>query len=255
MTFRKLLTTPGVKVGTMITEFATPGIGYILKEATLDYAFLDMEHSGFGIDTLKSTLRYFEAAGLPVIVRPPSKSQHHISRALDAGAEALLLPMVGSCAEAAELAARMKYPPLGKRGVGLGMAHDKYSGGGPKAKLKALNRRNVFIALIETVDGLQNVEAIAKTKGVDGLWIGHFDLSTSMGIAGEFTNRRFTAALKRIGQAASDNNIPVGQLVPTVAEATKRYRQGAEIICYSGDAGLLQTAAREGAAQIRAKCK
>jgi 2-dehydro-3-deoxyglucarate aldolase len=255
MTFRKLLTTPGVKVGTMITEFATPGIGYILKEASLDYAFLDMEHSGFGIDTLKSTLRFFEAADLPVIVRPPSKAQHHISRALDAGAEALLLPMVGSGAEAAELVQRIKYPPLGKRGVGLGMAHDKYSGGNPKAKLKAFNKRNVFIALIETMDGLENVDDIASTKGVDGLWIGHFDLSTSMGIAGEFTDKRFTIALKKIGRAAANNTIPVGQVVPTVTEATKRYRQGTDLICYSGDTALLQNAAREGAEQIRTKCK
>ncbi len=254
MSFRALIKNSGLKVGTMVTEFATPGIGHILKAATLDYVFLDMEHSSFGIDILKSSLRYFEAANLPVIVRPPSKAQHHISRALDAGAEALLLPMVGSGEEAAELVKRQKYPPLGYRGVGLGMAHDHYSGGEPRKKLRALNKRNVFFALVETVAGLENVEAIASTNHVDGLWIGHFDLSASMGIPGAFTDRRFTAALKKIGAAAARNNIPVGQLVANTGDGVKRYQQGTDLICYSGDAALLKQAVMQGATAIRSKC-
>ena len=94
MSFRALLSRSPVPLGTMIGEFDTPGIGHIAKAAGLDYVFLDLEHSGFGLGDLKRLLVYFQAAGLPVMVRPPSKSGHHISRALDAGAEALLMPMV-----------------------------------------------------------------------------------------------------------------------------------------------------------------
>ena len=255
MSFRALTEGRGIKLGTMVGEFATPGIGHILKAAGFDYAFLDMEHSGFGIDILKAALRYFEAAGLPVLLRPPSKAAHHISRALDAGADALLLPMVATAAEAKALSRAMHYAPKGHRGVALGMAHDRYTVGPAKSKLAALNRRNMFIALIETVEGLANVEAIAKVAGVDGLWVGHFDLSTSMGIPGQFTDRRFTAALRRIAKAAAMAGKPLGKLVDSPREGIQRYRQGFGLICYKSDVGLLQGAAADGLKAIRASLK
>src|ERR687896_1830972 len=87
------------KFGHFIVEFATPGIGHILKSADCDFVLFDMEHSGFSMETVKSALRYFEAAELPAIVRVPSREYHHIARAMDMGAEGLMLPMVGSVAE------------------------------------------------------------------------------------------------------------------------------------------------------------
>src|SRR5581483_7670074 len=87
------------KFGHFIVEFATPGIGHILKSAGCDFVVFDLEHSGFGFETVKSAIRYFEAADLPVIVRAPSKEYHHIARAMDMGAEGLMLPMVSGAKE------------------------------------------------------------------------------------------------------------------------------------------------------------
>ena len=84
------------KFGHFIVEFATPGIGHILKSAGCDFVLFDLEHSGFGFETVKSAIRYFEAADLPAIVRVPSQDYHHIARAMDMGAEGLMLPMVGT---------------------------------------------------------------------------------------------------------------------------------------------------------------
>ena len=84
------------KLGHFIVEFATPGIGHILKSAGCDFVLFDLEHSGFGFETVKSAMRYFEAADLPAIVRVPSREYHHIARAMDMGAEGLMLPMVGN---------------------------------------------------------------------------------------------------------------------------------------------------------------
>jgi 2-keto-3-deoxy-L-rhamnonate aldolase RhmA len=85
-----------LKVGHFIVEFATPGIGQILKGAGCDFALFDTEHSGFGFETIKNVLRFMQAADLPTIVRVPSKEYHHIARAADMGAEGIMLPMVGS---------------------------------------------------------------------------------------------------------------------------------------------------------------
>ena len=73
--------TRDLKVGHFIVEFATPGIGHMLKNAGCDFVLFDTEHSGFHHETIKSVLRYFEAARLPAIVRVPSKEYHHIARA------------------------------------------------------------------------------------------------------------------------------------------------------------------------------
>ncbi len=100
---RTLVGTPRTKVGTFLFEFATPGIGQILKAAGADFAVLDMEHTGFGFDTVRQVVRYLQAADLPSIVRVPSQSRHHISRALDAGADAIMVPIVSSVEQALTL--------------------------------------------------------------------------------------------------------------------------------------------------------
>src|SRR4051794_24587024 len=93
---RVLVGTPQTKIGTFLFEFTTPGIGQILKAAGADYVVVDMEHTGFSFDTVRSVVRYLQAADLPSIVRVPSQSRHHISRALDAGADGVMVPIVSS---------------------------------------------------------------------------------------------------------------------------------------------------------------
>jgi len=109
------------KFGHFIVEFATPGIGHILKSAGCDFVLFDLEHSGFGFETVKSAIRYFEAADVAPIVRVPSKEYHHIARACDMGAEGIMIPMVGTAKEAKAVIDCMKYYPKGKRGVALGV--------------------------------------------------------------------------------------------------------------------------------------
>ena len=93
-----------LKVGHFIVEFATPGIGHIMKNCRLRLrAVRHGAFSGFGFETVKSALRYMQAADLPAIVRVPSKAYHHIARACDMGAEGVMLPMVGSADEAKKI--------------------------------------------------------------------------------------------------------------------------------------------------------
>src|SRR6476619_1653716 len=125
------------RLGHFIVEFATPGIGHILKSAGCDFVLFDLEHSGFGFETVKSAMRYFEAADLPVIIRAPSKDYHHIARAMDMGAEGLMLPMVASAAEAKHILNSMKYSPEGGRGVALQVSHDRYRPGAVNDKFTA----------------------------------------------------------------------------------------------------------------------
>lgn len=241
-----------LKVGHFVVEFATPGIGHILKNAGCDFVLFDCEHSGFGHETVKSALRYFEAAGLPAIVRVPSKEYHHIARAADMGAEGVMLPMVDDAAQARAILQCLKYTPEGRRGVALGIAHDAYSGGPVLEKLAQANRRTTLFCQIETEAGVENADAIAATEGVDCLWVGHFDLSAALGIPGEFQHERFLAAIERVVAACRRHGKAAGRLVPDVATGIDYWRRGFDFLCYSGDVWALGAAVRSGVDGIRA---
>lgn len=240
MGLRALIGSKELKVGNFIVEFATPGIGHILKAAGLDFAFFDMEHSGFSFETLKSAIRYFEAAGLPAIVRVPAQENDMLARACDMGAEGLIAPMISTPEQARAMVDSVKYFPAGRRGVGLQMAHDNYRPAPVGHALAAANDRTAVICLIETAEGAENVDAIAAVPGVDGLWVGHFDLSVSLGVPGEFNHPKFIKAMDRIIAAGGKHGKAMGRLVPNVEQGVSFYKQGFDFICYSGDVWVLR---------------
>jgi 2-keto-3-deoxy-L-rhamnonate aldolase RhmA len=242
------------KFGHFIVEFATPGIGHILKSAGCDFVLFDLEHSGFGFETVKSAIRYFEAADLPVIVRTPSKEYHHIARAMDMGAEGLMLPMVGNVEEARQILKSMKYTPDGARGVALQVAHDRYRPGPVVEKFAAANRRSTLFCQIETAEGVENADALAALPGVDCLWVGHFDLSVSLGVPGDFGSKPFTDAIARVCAAARKHGKSLGRLVPNVETGIELYGQGFDFICYSGDVWVLHDALKTAIGRLQEGC-
>jgi 2-keto-3-deoxy-L-rhamnonate aldolase RhmA len=252
---KEMAGTRSPKFGHFIVEFATAGIGHILKSAGCDYVLFDLEHSGFHFETVKSALRYFEAADLPAIVRVPSKEYHHIARAMDMGAEGIMLPMVGNVDEVRHILNSMKYHPAGKRGVALQVAHDRYRPGAVSDKLSFANRHTTLFCQIETAEGVKNADAIAAIDGVDCLWVGHFDLSSSLGIPGEFGNKLFTDAITRVAKATQKHGKSYGRLVPNVEQGIEIYRLGFDFICYSGDVWVLHNALAEALDALRKGCR
>lgn len=240
MGLRELMGSKELKVGNFIVEFATPGIGHILKAAGCDFAFFDMEHSGFSFETLKSAIRYFEAAGVAVIVRVPALENDMLARACDMGAEGLIAPMISTAAQAQAMVDSVKYFPQGKRGVGLQMAHDNYRAAPVADALASANHKTSVICLIETADGAKNADAIAAIDGVDCLWVGHFDLSVSLGIPGEFGHPKFQAAMDGIIAAAKKHGKSLGRLVANTEQGIAFNKLGFDFICYSGDIWVLR---------------
>lgn len=244
------------KLGHFIIEFATPGIGHILKTAGCDFVFFDLEHSGFGFETLKTSIRFFEAAAVPMIVRLPSKDYAMLARACDVGAEGLMVPMVNTAEEARAVVSHIKYYPEGKRGVALGIAHDNFAAGPVPVdeRMLAANEHTTLFCLIETEEGVENADAIAAVDGVDCIWIGHFDLTTSLGIPGQFEHPKYLAAVDKIKAAGRKNNRSLGRLVSTTEEGITLYKQGFDFCCYSGDVWVLQQALTEAISILRGGC-
>ncbi len=234
-----LMASGAPKFGTFLVEFATPGIGHILKNAGCDFVLVDLEHSGFGMDMCKALLRYLEAADLPAIVGMPSKDPFELARVLDIGAPAVMSPMVESVAEAEAAVARTRYPPGGRRAVSGGVGHDKWRG---RPLAETLERpAPVYFAKIETTAGAEAADGIAALDGVDGLWVGHGDLTVSLGIPGQYDNERYRAAESRIVAAAQNAGKPIGRLVDSVEEGRALISRGFQFVGYSGDAWVLQS--------------
>ena len=252
---KQMAQTRTAKFGHFVVEFATPGIGHILKSAGCDFVLFDLEHSGFGFETVKSAIRYFEAADLPAIVRVPSREYHHIARAMDMGAEGMMLPMVGNPDEVRQILDAIKYHPAGRRGVALQIAHDRYRPGPVADKFVAANNRSTFFCQIETAEGVENADALAAIDGVDCLWVGHFDLSVSLGVPGDFGHPTFTDAIDKVVAATRKHNKALGRLVPTVEQGVELFAQGFDFICYSGDVWVLHNALAEAIGRLREGCR
>src|SRR5262249_50998090 len=145
------------------------------------------------------------AAELVPIVRVPATDYHFIAHALDVGAMGLVIPLVGTAEQARFAVECASYPPRGRRGCAFALTHDDYRGGDLTAKMRHANDNVLLIAQIETAEGLANVEAIAAVDGIDALWIGQFDLTTSLGIPGQFDHPQFLDATRRIVAACHEH--------------------------------------------------
>ncbi len=245
-TFRDLIQNRKLKVGTCIGEFATSGLGQILKASGTQYVLLDMEHSGFSFETVKGLLRNLHDAGIATLLRPPSKETHHIARACDVGGQGILLPMLGSAVEAQAGVDAINYPPVGTRGCAFAIAHDDYQPQPVMDAINAANDKTCLVPLIETVDGVENCESIVAVPGVDAIWLGHFDLSASLGIPGEFDNPLFVEAVDHIMASANKAGVSVGRIAGSGAESKVLFDQGCDFICYLGDIWVFQKALKEG---------
>ena len=237
--------------GTMVFEFASPGLPAILAGAGARFALYDMEHSGLTDDEIKRQVAYCRGLDIVPLVRPPDKTYAATARLLDIGVMGLMYQMVESAEEAAELASYCRYPPGGVRGAMFSGAHDDYAGGDVTEKMAAADERTLVMALIETAKGVENADAIMAVPGVDMAHVGHFDLSLTMGIPGQFDHPDFQAAIDAILAACARHGKPAGFLAPNVEWGRAWLARGCRFVGYSIDILLLGDALRSGIAALK----
>ena len=180
----------GNAFGVMAFEFFTPGLAPTLAAAGAEFVLLDMEHSGVSIETIKAQIGFAHGAGIVPMVRVPSCAYHLIAPVLDAGAAGIMAPMIETREQAEALVAVCRYRPQGRRGLAFGVAHDRYAAGAARPKMDAANESILTIALIESARGVDNADEILATPGLDVAWLGHYDLSDSLGCAEDFDDPR-----------------------------------------------------------------
>ncbi len=238
-------------LGTFVMEFDTPGIASILEQTGAEFVVYDMEHSGFGTDTVRRLMSYNRGLGIVPFVRVPDTRYHFMARALDAGAKGIMVPLVETGGQVREIVRSCKYAPLGERGTTAGVAHDDFSPGDLAEKMRQANAQTLVIVQIETEAGVDNIDEILSAEGIDVAWVGHNDLSVSMGIPGQVNHPRVVAAMERVAEACRGAGKTAGRLVPDVESARVWIDKGYRCLAYSNDIRLLQTALKQGIAEIR----
>lgn len=248
---KSILAEGKVAVGHMLMEFGTRGIAQMLDVAGLDFVLIDREHAGFTSADVADLVAWLQVTDVAPFVRVPQIQYHFIARTLDAGALGIMVPNVKNGAEARAIVDAVKYAPLGQRGVALGNALTAFKTVVPHEFMDYSNRNTTVICQIESQEGLDNLEAIASTPGVDVLWVGHFDLTQSLGIPGQFHNEKFLDGLKKVVAAAQKHGLAAGIQPGTVEQAQTWMEMGFNMISYGSDQRVYLTALTQGVQQIR----
>ncbi|KQU03835.1 aldolase [Rhodococcus sp. Leaf7] len=190
-----------------------------------DYICLDLQHGLIGYDGMLRGLTAIDAAQGPAgLVRVESNDQTYIGKALDAGARGVIVPLIDTAEDAARAVSYVRYPPAGVRSYGPMRSQLRV---GP---LPAdANDGVVVLAMIETPDGLENVEAICAVPGLDGVYVGPSDLRIAVGGASpsdSSVDDVFDAAVVRVQEAAAAAGIAAGIHTPSGEVAARRLAQG-----------------------------
>jgi 2-keto-3-deoxy-L-rhamnonate aldolase RhmA len=228
--------------GIMAAEFFTPGFCQIAANAGAEFVIFDMEHGGVGIDVIKAQIAFARGAGIAPFVRVPTLAYGLVAPVLDAGAVGIMAPMIETRDQAEKLASWCRYRPEGVRGVGFGVAHDDYKGGDVITAMRLENQRTLVIALIETATGIANADAILSVPGIDVGWLGHYDLTNTMGMTAEFDRPEFHAAVDTWLGACRRHGKAPGILASTLAAAQEWRAKGVRCLCFGIDIGVFQTA-------------
>ena len=249
---RKRILNNELTIGSWIT-IGHHSIIEIMASAKFDWLTIDLEHSVIDLSKAQEMISQIQASGISALVRVSKNEEVVIKRVMDAGANGVIVPSVNSGTEAEQAVAYVKYPPSGRRGVGLTRAQNY--GIGFKEYKKWLEEDSIVIAQIEHINAVNNISQIINTPGIDGIIIGPYDLSASMGFPGEFERDDVVAALEKVKKTCLEKNKNMGFHVipPDHTKLNEKIKEGYRFLAFSLDFLFLGEKAREEMLKINKK--
>lgn len=227
----------------------------VMASAGFDWLAIDLEHTCIDLETTQTLIQVIQAKNVKALVRVGKNEEVIIKRVLDMGADGIIVPMICSKEDAERVINFSKYPPFGKRGVGLSRA----TGYGSQFEdyKKWVDKELVIIAQIEHIDAVKNIDEIINVDGIDGIFIGPYDLSSSLGYPGNFEEKKVKEAIQKIIDSCKSNNYPSGfHVVDTDPKSIQlRIDQGCTFLAYGIDYMFMRDSAANGIKMIKKKIK
>ena len=202
-----------------------------------------MEHGRCDLALVAELINSARGSSIVPLVRVPDVGFAPLSRLLDVGAIGVMVPRVETGEQMRDIVSQLKYAPTGRRGVALGIAHDSYQSAGP-SYFESANQRTMAIALVETVRAFENLDDIVSTPGLDVAWMGHYDLTVSMGIPAQFDHPRFLAAMDQLLAVCLRHGVAPGFLPSNPTDAIHWIGKGFRAISLGTDISSYQGAVR-----------
>ncbi len=233
-----------------------PGVLHAEAMAALPFegVCIDMQHGLVGFSDVVAMVPAFNGKGKFSIVRVLNNDAALIGQALDTGAHMVIVPMVNTADDARRMLAAAKYPPRGSRSWGS-YALSQHGGMGKERFLKEANGLTMAIAMIETQEALDNVEAICAVEGLDGVFVGPNDLtiSISKGTRIDPTHAESQKAFARVARAAAKHGLPTGIFGGSPAFVKGAVAMGFKFICSNPDTTLMHDGAKAFLAAVAAE--
>jgi 4-hydroxy-2-oxoheptanedioate aldolase len=224
----------------------------LVGRAGADWFLIDLEHGAGTEADLLGLLRAVEGTGAAAIVRPEEATRLRIGRALDLGADGLMLPRIDGAADARRAASWLRWPPEGARGLAL-LTRGARLGDVGHDRVTELNALPLGIIQVETKGALREADEIAAIDGVDVLFVGPTDLSHALGLPGRFDDARFVEALTRVIAAAEAHGKAAGILARRPDEAARYVERGFRFVGVGSDGSFVLDGARAAFAAVRTR--
>ncbi|HKX38978.1 MAG TPA: aldolase/citrate lyase family protein [Burkholderiales bacterium] len=239
-------------IGLGVQKARTVDIGLMAKTCGFDWLFIDGEHGALDLDTASQIATAALPLGVTPVVRVAGFEHWHASRILDNGAQGIVFPHVDSSEEATKVANACRFPPVGKRSMGGGLAQVEYKSMPIGEVARLVNEETLVVAMIESPSGVANCEEIAAVKGIDALLIGTNDLCFEMGIPGQFNDPRVAEAYKKVIAACRKHGKFPGMGGLYTPELLERHiGMGAQLILSGSDFSFLMQAGAARAQLVR----
>jgi 2-keto-3-deoxy-L-rhamnonate aldolase RhmA len=226
LSFRKRVQQGDVLIGALL-QMPLPEVAEIYVTAGYDWLFVDLEHSAMDARNALDVLTAVDNR-IPCVVRVPWNDEASIKKVLDIGATGVIVPLVNNAQDARLAVGRCKYPPVGSRSVGItrgqrfDLDFDRY--------MKEANDDIAVIVQIEHIEAVSNIDGILDTPGIDGVFVGPFDMSGSMNLPGQINHARVQEAIRNVISACERRDIARCIYAHTPQHARNYVEQGYRVI-------------------------
>lgn len=219
-----------------------PTIGELVGSCGYDYAMLDMEHSPVSLESTLAMIRAVQSNGAKAVVRVPDKQPVWVGRLMDMGADGVMVPMVNTVEEAQTIAQSSVYAPAGTRGMAAGIVRATGFGVKTDEYLASYRKNFMLIIQIESQEAVEAAAGLAAVDGIDGIFIGPYDLAGSLGNLGQPEHKETRAAIRRVLKAVKPTGKPVSTLTNPARNAKKLFAEGYELVFSGTDLGMIRSA-------------
>ncbi|MDP5216099.1 aldolase/citrate lyase family protein [Ruegeria sp. 2205SS24-7] len=200
-----------------------------MAAAGMDFVMIDMEHGAVDHGSCHAMIAATAGSDCAPLVRVAENDTAQVKRVLDMGAEGIVFPLIRDAEDARAAVASLRYPPRGTRGFGPFIAHSRW-GTSLMDYRETIEDQLICCLLIETAEAVENIDAICAVEGIDLLVVAAFDLSTSLGVSGQFDHPDYMRAQQRVEEAALRAGLPLGGAALNATQAAALFERGHRVI-------------------------